>query len=148
MIKDIMDVLIKDSLIHRTKTKNNLYLNSTQYAREYKIVGIITPRQYGKSSYINEFCYNTLDRVAIVVPNHRMKVEREKLFTHNGNVEVHTFGSVVMDDPNKQRGLRYFLKPTWVFLDEVEADEASLYKLLEHFNDTGNSLQTFIWMKT
>lgn len=149
-----MDILIKDSLTHRTNlnlSNTMLYLNPTCYAREYKTVGIITSRQYGKSSYINEFCKKSTDRIVIVVQNYMVKKDREKLFTNNGNVEVYSFDDIIMNIMNDsflRRGLRHSPKPAWVFLDEVQADESSLYKLLEHFNDTGNSLQTFIWMKT
>lgn len=143
MIKDVLDILIRDSLNMRiTNRDSQNYINGLEYAVQFKTIGLTVPRRYGKSSYIKEFVRTTSDSVAIVVPNNLMKQFYD---TNNSRVKLYSVPELNNIIYNRDKPK---LENTWVFFDDVKISPVVKYEYTDYFNNYRNSLQTFVWLNT
>lgn len=143
MIKDVLDILIQDSLSMRiTNRVSQNYINGLEYAVQFKTIGLTVPRRYGKSSYIKEFVRTTSDSVAIVVPNNLMKQFYD---TNNSRVKLYSVPELNNIIYNRDKPK---LENTWVFFDDVKISPVVKYEYTDYFNNYYNTLQTFVWLNT
>lgn len=143
MIKDVLDILIQDSLSMRiTNRVSQNYINGLEYAIQFKTIGVTVPRRYGKSSYIKEFARTTTDRVAIVVPN-----ESNKQFYDTNCSRVQLYSVPELNNIVYNRG-KFKIENNWVFFDDVKISSVVKYEYTDYFNNYCNTLQTFVWLNT
>lgn len=143
MIKDVLDILIQDSLSMRvTNRVSRDYMLGLEYAIQFKTIGLTVPRRYGKSSYIKEFIRTTTDRVAIVVPNN---LNKQFYGTDNSRVKLYTVPE--LNDNIVGQG-KSKIEYNWVFFDDVKMSSDVKHQFIDYFNNYHNTLQTFVWLNT
>lgn len=150
MIKDVLNKLIKDSIVYRLDNRHiQRTITEYQYCKQYKNIGIMTHRQAGKTQAVIDFISSVDDFVVVIVPTQAALnnfVNNPSLRCHLNNIAVYTYDYVSQYASSISKEER---KPKWVFFDECSMFNSEYdHDIITALNDPYNSLQTFVHIGT